>query len=79
MERKKSEQLCERTNRTKPVFYQTIQLIVVILHTKYELCMFYSCGDIFVEKCREKEKWINIGKNKQEKAGSQSLDATSHY
>ena len=40
--------------------------------------MLYSCRDIFDEKCREKETWINIGKNKQEKAGSQPHDATSH-
>ena len=47
-------------------------------YTKYELSILYSCGDIFDEKCREKEKWINIGKNKREKAGSQSHDAISH-
>ena len=38
--------------------------------------MFYSCGDIFDEKYGEKEKRTNIGKNKHEKAGSQSHDTT---
>ena len=68
----------ESKKRTEPVLYYTIQLDVVILYTKYELSILYSCGDIFDEKCREKEKWINIGKNKQEKAGSHYHDATIH-
>ena len=41
-------------------------------YTKSEDSILYSCGDIFDKKCREKEKQINTGKNKQEKAGSQS-------
>ena len=36
----------------------------------FELSVLYSCGDIFDGKCKENEKWINIGKNKQENAGS---------
>ena len=56
--------------------YPTIQLVIVILYAKYELSILYSCGDIFDEKCREKEKLINIGKNKKENAGSQSHDTT---
>ena len=28
----------------------------VILYTKYELSILHSCGDIFDEKCGEKEK-----------------------
>ena len=63
---------------TKPVIYPTIQLVIVILYTKYELSILYICGDIFDEKCREKEKWINIGKNKQENAGSQSHHVTNN-
>ena len=55
---------------TKLVIYPMIQLVIVILYTKYELSILYSCGDICDEKCREKDKWINIGKNKQENAGS---------
>ena len=79
MERKKREQIQGRTNRTKPVIYPTIQLIIVIPYTKYELSILCSCGDISDEKYEEKEKWMNIRKNKQENAGSQSHDATSHY
>ena len=45
-----------RSNKTKPVIYPMIQLVVVILYTKYELSILYSCGDIFDEKCGEKEK-----------------------
>ena len=58
MERQKSEQIYGRTNRTRPVLYPTIQLVVVILYAEYELSIFYSCGDIFDEKCREREKQI---------------------
>ena len=60
------------------VIYPTIQLVIVILYTKYELSILYSWGDIFDEKCREKEKRISTRKNKQENAGSQSHNATSH-
>ena len=42
----------------------------------YELSILYSCGNIFDDKCGEKEKWINIWKNKQEKASSKSQDTT---
>ena len=35
----------------------------VNLYTKYELSVLYSCGDIFDEKYREKEKRTNTGKN----------------
>ena len=45
---------------------------------KYELFILYSCGDIFAEKCGEKEKRTYTRKNKQENASSQSHDATSH-
>ena len=38
--------------------------------------ILYSCGDIFDKNCRDEEKWINIGKNKQQNAGSQSHDTT---
>ena len=33
-----------------------IQLVVVNLYTKFEVSILYSCGDIFDEKYREKEK-----------------------
>ena len=55
MERKKIEHIYGTTNRTKPVLYPTIQLVIVMLYTKYELSILYSCGDIFDQKCRQKE------------------------
>ena len=41
--------------KTKPVLYPTIQLAIVILFTKYELSILYSCGEISDEKCRESQ------------------------
>ena len=38
------------------------------LYTKFEVSILNSCGDIFDEKSGEKEKRINLGKNKWEKA-----------
>ena len=55
-ERKKKEQIYGRTNRRRPIFNSTIQLVVVNLYTKFEVSILYSCGDIFDEICREKEK-----------------------
>ena len=43
-DRKNNEQIQERTNRTKPVFNSTIQLVIVIPHTKYELFILYGCA-----------------------------------
>ena len=40
----------------QPIFNSMIQLVVVNLYTKFEVSILYSCGDIFDEKCREKEK-----------------------
>ena len=78
MERKKSEQIYRRANRTKPVLYPTMHHVVVILYTKCELSIIYNCGDIFEKNSGRKKTWIDIGKNEQEEAGSQSHDATSH-
>ena len=64
----KSEHIQEGTNISFPF----IKLVTVNLYTKYELHVLYSCGDIFDEKNGEKEKRTNTGKNKQEKAHSQS-------
>ena len=44
--------------------YPIMQLVIVNLYTKYELPVLYSCGDIFDEKYREKEKRTNTEKNK---------------
>ena len=58
--------------------------VVINLHSKYEHSSVYSCREIFDEKCHSskygwKENWTNIRKHKQEKAGSQSQDKTSHH
>ena len=53
---KKNEQIQIRTNRRKPVLYPTVQLVIVILYTINELSILYRFGDIFDEKCEEKEK-----------------------
>ena len=77
LERKKNTQIYGRTNRRRPIFNSTIQL--VNLYTIFEVSILYSCGDIFDEKCREKAKWINKGKNKLEKAGPQTHDTLHNY
>ena len=76
LERKKKEQIQERTNRRRPIFNPTMQLVVLNLYTKFEVSILNGCGDIFDEKSGEKEKRTNIGKNKQEKAHFQSHDTT---
>ena len=76
LERKKKEQINGRTNRRRPIFNPTIQLVVVNLYTKYEVSIFNGCGDIFDEKFGKKEKGTNKRKNKHEKAHFQSHDTT---
>ena len=57
---KKSEQIQIRTYKRKLVLYPTIQLAAVILYTKYELSILYSCGGIFDKNVeRERKKDIN--------------------
>ena len=63
IKKKKYEQIQIRINKRKLVLYPTIQL-VVILYTKYELSILYSCGDIFDKKCGEKEKRTYTRKKK---------------
>ena len=46
------------------IFNPTSQLVIVNLYTKFEVSILNSCKDIFEEKSGEKEKRINIGKNK---------------
>ena len=50
LERKKKEQIQGRTNRRRPIFNPTIQLVVVNLYTIYEVSILNGCGDIFDEK-----------------------------
>ena len=78
LERKKKEQTYRRTNRRRPIFNPTIQLVIVNLYTKFEVSVLNSCGDIFDEKSGEKEKRINLGKNKQKKAHFQFHNTTCH-
>ena len=64
LERKKKEQIYGRTNRRRPIFIPTIQIVIVNLHTKFEVSILNSCGDIFDEKSGEKKKGTNKRKNK---------------
>ena len=64
LERKKKEQIYRRTNRRRPIFNPTIQLVVVNLYTKFEVSILKGCGNIFDEKSGKKEKRTNIGKIK---------------
>ena len=64
LERKKKEQIKGRTNRRRPIFNLTIQLVVVNLYTKYEVSILNGCGDIFDEKFGKKEKGTKERKNK---------------
>ena len=73
-EKEKGTNIGKKTNRRRPIFNPTIQLVVVNLYTKFEVSILNSCGEIFEEKSGEKEKRINLEKNKQEKAHFQSHD-----
>ena len=64
LERKKKEQIKRRTNRRRPIFNPTVQLVVVNLYTKFEVSILNGCGDIFDEKFGKKEKGTNKRKNK---------------
>ena len=64
LERKKKEQIKGRTNRRKPIFNPTIQLVIVNLYTRFEVSILNGCGDIFDEKFGKKEKGTNKKKNK---------------
>ena len=63
LERKKKEQTKGRTNRRRPIFNPTIQLVVVDLYTKYEVSILKGYGDIFDKKFGKKEKGTNTRKN----------------
>ena len=56
LDRQKKEQILGRTNRRRPIFDSTIQLVVVNLYTKFEVSILNGCGDIFDEKSGEKDK-----------------------
>ena len=64
-ERKKKEQIQGRTNRMRPIFNPTIQLVVINLYTKFEVSILNGCGDIFDEKIwKESKKGTNTRTNK---------------
>ena len=74
LERKKKEQIQGRTNRRMPICNLTIQLVVAILHTKFEVSILNGCGDIFDEKYGEKEK---KNKYKEEQIGDGPFSITT--
>ena len=72
-----------KNKRRRLVCNPTIHYIIINLHTKYEYSSLHSFTEIFDEKVHhskygKKENWTNTGKNKQEKAGSQSHDTLHH-
>ena len=84
MERKKIGQIQGRISRSRVVCNPTIQYIIINLHTIYDYSSLHGFTEIFDEKFHhskygKKEKWINTGKNKLEKAGLQSHDTIHHY
>ena len=84
MERKKIGQIQGRISRRMLVRNPTIQYIIINLHTKYKYSSLHSFREIFDEKFHhskygKKDNWTNTGKNKQEKAGSQSHDTIHHF
>ena len=84
MERKKIGQIHGRISSRRLVCNPTIQYNIINLHTKYDYSSFHSLREIFDEKFLhskygKKENRTNTGKNKQEKAGSQSHDTIHHY
>ena len=64
LERKEKEQIIGRTNRRRPIYNPTIQLVVMNLYTIYEVSILNGCGDIFDDKFGKKEKGTNKWKNK---------------
>ena len=56
LERKKEEQIQERTNRRMPICNPTRQLVIANLNTKSEDSILNGCGDSCVENSGETEK-----------------------
>ena len=72
LERQKKEHIQGRTNRRRPIFDSTIQLVIVNLSTKFEVSILNSCGDIFDKKSGKKER------GREEQIG-EGLFAISQY
>ena len=68
LERKKKDQVQERTNRKMPICNPTIQLFIANLYTKFEDSILNGCGDIFDENSGETEKRTKIGKNNRRRS-----------
>ena len=74
LERKKKEQIQGRTNRRMPICNLTIQLVVAIFYTKFEVSILNGCGDIFDKKIwRERKK----NKYKEEQIGEGPFSITT--
>ena len=61
-----------------------IQYIIINLHTEYDYSRLHDFTEILEEnfhysKYGKEENWTNTGKNKHEKAGSQSHKRIHHY
>ena len=84
MERKKIGQIQGRISVRMLVRNPTIQYIIVNLLTKYDYSSLHGFTAVFDEKFKyskyeKKENRTNIGKNKHEKASSQSHNIMHHY
>ena len=84
MERKEIGQIQGRISMRRLVHNSMIQYIIINLHTKYDNSSLHSFTEIFDEnfhhsKYGKNENRRNTGKDKQEKAGSQSHDIIYHY
>ena len=56
LERKKKEQIKERTNKRRPIFNPTIQLVVINLYTKYKKFLSLTFVEISLAKNLERKK-----------------------
>ena len=80
MERKKIKQIQKRTSMRRLVRNPTIQYIIIKPHTKYDYSSLHSFTENFYHpNYGKKENQTNTGKDKQEKAGSQSYDTIHHH
>ena len=58
LERKKKEQIQERTKRRMPISNPTLQLVIANLYTKFENSILNGCGDMTKILERQKKKPI---------------------
>ena len=73
----------ERICQKRLVLNPTTQQVVINLHTKYKHSSLHGSGEIFDKKFHSskyepKETWTSTGKNRHEKAGSQSHKTIGH-